>query len=108
LVVALLVLGPKRLPEVGRTLGNGLRDFRNALNGEPEHHEEIGIPYPDAQPTATPADATPAAEQPIVHETTAPAAEHEFAHQVEPTPAGEHLFAGGDGNNPPDPGEPHS
>jgi sec-independent protein translocase protein TatA len=34
LVVALLVLGPKRLPEVGRTLGSGLRDFRAAINGE--------------------------------------------------------------------------
>ncbi|MBV9817308.1 MAG: twin-arginine translocase TatA/TatE family subunit [Solirubrobacterales bacterium] len=34
LVVALLVLGPKRLPEVGRTLGNGIRDFKNAINGE--------------------------------------------------------------------------
>jgi sec-independent protein translocase protein TatA len=34
LLVALLVLGPKRLPEVGRTLGSGLRDFREALSGE--------------------------------------------------------------------------
>jgi sec-independent protein translocase protein TatA len=34
LVIALLVLGPKRLPEVARTLGNGLRDFRAAINGE--------------------------------------------------------------------------
>jgi len=34
LVVALLVLGPKRLPEVGRTLGSGIRDFRQALSGE--------------------------------------------------------------------------
>ena len=34
LVVALLVLGPKRLPEVGRSLGRGLRDFRSAINGE--------------------------------------------------------------------------
>ena len=34
LVVALLVLGPKRLPEVGRTLGSGLRDFRAAISGE--------------------------------------------------------------------------
>jgi sec-independent protein translocase protein TatA len=39
LVVALLVLGPKRLPEVARQLGNGLRDFRSAISGEdrPEH-----------------------------------------------------------------------
>jgi sec-independent protein translocase protein TatA len=39
LAVALLVLGPKRLPEVGRALGRGLRDFRSAISGEepPEH-----------------------------------------------------------------------
>lgn len=38
LVVALLVLGPKRLPEVGRSLGKGLRDFRHAMSGE--HHDD--------------------------------------------------------------------
>jgi len=32
-VVALLVLGPKRLPEVARTLGKGLREFRAAVDG---------------------------------------------------------------------------
>jgi sec-independent protein translocase protein TatA len=41
LVVALLVLGPKRLPEVGRSLGKGLRDFRSALSGEETHNETI-------------------------------------------------------------------
>ena len=35
LVVALLVLGPKRLPEVGRTLGSGLRDFRRRSTARP-------------------------------------------------------------------------
>jgi sec-independent protein translocase protein TatA len=34
LVVALLFLGPKRLPEAGRALGKGLRDFRTAMSGE--------------------------------------------------------------------------
>jgi TatA/E family protein of Tat protein translocase len=38
LLVALLVLGPKRLPEVGRTLGSGIRDFRQALSGESSDH----------------------------------------------------------------------
>jgi len=33
LVVALIVLGPKRLPEVGRSLGRGLRDFRQGMQG---------------------------------------------------------------------------
>ena len=40
LVIALLVLGPKRLPEVGRSLGKGLRDFRGALSGITEPDEE--------------------------------------------------------------------
>src|SRR3954471_970738 len=38
LVVALLVLGPKRLPEVGRSLGNGLREFKDSMSGD-GHHE---------------------------------------------------------------------
>jgi sec-independent protein translocase protein TatA len=40
LVIALLVLGPKRLPEVGRSLGKGLRDFKNALSGEDHSSRE--------------------------------------------------------------------
>ncbi|MFZ0042083.1 MAG: twin-arginine translocase TatA/TatE family subunit [Solirubrobacteraceae bacterium] len=46
LIVALLVLGPKRLPEVGRTLGEGLRDFKAAINGETNHrHDEVADDY---------------------------------------------------------------
>ena len=33
LAVALLVLGPKRLPEVGRGLGSAIRDFKGSLSG---------------------------------------------------------------------------
>jgi sec-independent protein translocase protein TatA len=33
LVVVLLVLGPKRLPEAGRSLGRGLREFRASIRG---------------------------------------------------------------------------
>src|ERR1700749_1766115 len=66
LVVALLVLGPKRLPEVGRQLGNGLRDFRAAINGERPDPAEVQAPY----------------EQPP----TDAAAEHEFAHAASDRP----------------------
>ena len=34
LALALIVLGPKRLPDAGRSLGNGLRNFKGALSGE--------------------------------------------------------------------------
>ena len=63
LVVALLVLGPKRLPEVGRSLGRGLRDFRNALSGDESHGEIVTHSAPatvdaSAEPRPEPAEAT--------------------------------------------------
>ena len=36
LVLLLLVFGAKRLPELGRSLGSGLRGFKESINGEPE------------------------------------------------------------------------
>ena len=33
LVIALIVLGPKKLPEVGRSLGRGMREFKDSIAG---------------------------------------------------------------------------
>jgi sec-independent protein translocase protein TatA len=33
-VIAAIVLGPKRLPELGRSLGHGIRGFKDSLEGE--------------------------------------------------------------------------
>jgi sec-independent protein translocase protein TatA len=49
LVVALIVLGPKKLPEVGRSLGKGIREFRGSLSGDHEHDDD------DKQKPALPA-----------------------------------------------------
>lgn len=71
-VVALLVLGPKRLPEVGRSLGRGLRDFRAAMSGE-EHHEVPAeaqhMDLAPAEPAHQPAPAKPA--EPVASAETA-------------------------------------
>lgn len=43
LVVLLLVFGARRLPELGRSLGSGMREFKQSVSGEgelPEHSEE--------------------------------------------------------------------
>ena len=40
LAVALIVLGPKKLPEVGRSLGKGMRDFKDALSGHDRDDDE--------------------------------------------------------------------
>ena len=34
LVIALVVLGPKKLPEVGRSVGKGMREFKESISGE--------------------------------------------------------------------------
>jgi sec-independent protein translocase protein TatA len=34
LVIALIVLGPKKLPEVGRSIGKGMREFKDSLSGD--------------------------------------------------------------------------
>jgi sec-independent protein translocase protein TatA len=34
LVIALVVIGPKRLPEVGKSLGRGMREFKDSLSGD--------------------------------------------------------------------------
>ncbi len=33
LVIALIILGPKRLPEVGKSIGKGMREFKDAISG---------------------------------------------------------------------------
>jgi sec-independent protein translocase protein TatA len=83
LVIALLVLGPKRLPEVGRALGNGLRDFKSAINGEGDQHHELtdapGFENYRAEalddevrdPTVAPADQDPVRTT-AVHDPAAP------------------------------------
>ena len=35
LVVALIVFGPKKLPELGKSLGGGMREFKNSVRGDP-------------------------------------------------------------------------
>ena len=40
LAIALIVLGPKKLPEVGKSLGNGIREFKESLNGESDRRDD--------------------------------------------------------------------
>jgi sec-independent protein translocase protein TatA len=40
LIIALVVLGPKRLPEAGKALGRGMREFKDSLSGDSRHDED--------------------------------------------------------------------
>jgi sec-independent protein translocase protein TatA len=63
LLIALLLFGGKRLPEVGRSLGSGMREFKESLmgHGPTETHAE-----PQQLPSAETTTPTP---QPTEHET---------------------------------------
>ena len=90
-VIALLVLGPKRLPDLAKTLGSGMREFREAISGD----HEVDPPEPLSH-----VEALAVAEQPVEPgAATAPAAygdqahEHAAAHAPAPTPAEQELAA---------------
>ena len=57
LIIALVVFGPKRLPELGRSLGRGIREFRGSVSGE--RHDE---PEPEPREANEPPPAEKAAE----------------------------------------------
>lgn len=65
LLLALLLFGAKRLPEIGRSLGTGMREFKDSVSGEKKEKETRSeLPPPAPVVTATPADgATPAPAQ---------------------------------------------
>jgi sec-independent protein translocase protein TatA len=43
LVLALIVLGPKKLPEAGRAMGKGMREFKDSLSGVNDDDEKPAI-----------------------------------------------------------------
>lgn len=55
LIIALVVFGPKRLPELGRSLGKGIREFKGSVTGETDDDEapaQRGIVAGDPGPVA--------------------------------------------------------
>jgi TatA/E family protein of Tat protein translocase len=44
LIIALVIFGPKRLPELGRSMGKGIREFRSSVSGKGDDDEEPSKP----------------------------------------------------------------
>jgi sec-independent protein translocase protein TatA len=58
LIILLLVFGPKRLPEMGRSLGRGMREFKDSISGNDDDeaaHRRIAqeLPPAEEEPAAT-------------------------------------------------------
>ena len=83
LIVVLMVFGAKRLPEMGKSMGQGLRGFKDSLQGnEPAERSDPGpmlaaaVQEPVATPVATPVAATVGSPMPtpVAAQSTPPAA----------------------------------
>jgi sec-independent protein translocase protein TatA len=80
LVILLLVFGAKRLPEIGRSLGSGLREFKQSINGEGERTALQAAPtvapvtVPGQQPVAVPVQQPVQAQQTASQQTETPQA----------------------------------
>jgi sec-independent protein translocase protein TatA len=68
LIIALIVFGPKRLPELGSSLGRGIREFRNTVTGDKSNEDdEPEVKAIHATPPP-PAPAEQPAEPEVVHD----------------------------------------
>ena len=65
LVILLVIFGPKRLPGLGRSLGSGMREFKDSISGESKGDDDSddrrALEPGPAATTTTPAEPTPAA-----------------------------------------------
>jgi sec-independent protein translocase protein TatA len=62
LIIALIVFGPKKLPELGHSLGKGIREFKGTIGGDGDAATEKAAaiaPAVTAAPEATNVDAMP-------------------------------------------------
>jgi len=58
LLIALLLFGGRRLPEIGKSLGHGMREFKDAVTGNSSADEDTPPELPAAEATATEPTAT--------------------------------------------------
>jgi len=108
-VILLLVFGARRLPEIGRSLGSGMREFKQSVTGE-SHSQQAALPAgqqpqqhvqqapvaqpppaqaPVAQPAATQAPVAAPAQAPVAAPAQAPVAAPAQAPEAAPAQAPE-------------------
>jgi sec-independent protein translocase protein TatA len=69
LIIALVIFGPKRLPDLGKSLGKGMREFKDSLSGESDDDDdeeqaqlEAAASQPQPDPDAEPVEGEVVAE----------------------------------------------
>jgi sec-independent protein translocase protein TatA len=65
LAIALIILGPKRLPEAGKSLGRGLREFKGAISNNNDHDDASAAPELPGMTAASESVAAPRRSDPV-------------------------------------------
>jgi sec-independent protein translocase protein TatA len=63
LVIVLVIFGPKRLPDLGRSLGRGMREFKDSVTGKDKEREELEAAEEEAAEKREPTASTAAGER---------------------------------------------
>jgi sec-independent protein translocase protein TatA len=53
LIIALVVFGPKRLPDLGQSLGKGIREFKGSVTGETDEPARVEAARDESRPVTT-------------------------------------------------------
>ena len=70
-LVVLLVFGPKRLPEMGRSMGHGFREFKDSITGDKkDEHDRFTVPAEEPVALTASAQDVPPAVTPVTGERT--------------------------------------
>ncbi len=64
-IIVLVFVGPKKLPEMGRSLGHGLREFKSSVSGESKTPDHAEISELFVEPAANNNLATSAVQEPV-------------------------------------------
>jgi sec-independent protein translocase protein TatA len=56
-VILLLVFGARRLPEIGRSLGSGMREFKDSITGDTNRQQQAALPQGQQAPVVPPQSA---------------------------------------------------
>src|SRR6185312_591307 len=109
-VILLLVFGARRLPEIGRSLGSGMREFKESVTGDSKPATTLNAGQQPAQPqqVAQPAQAQPAQPAQPQQPVQAPPPAAAPIPPVAPPPAEPASVAGSDRSAPPETQTPGS